>query len=233
MAQTLVEQKRPRGDRSRGNLSRLERDLKAYELHMMGCTVRGICDELKISSTQTAHSAINRGRDYCIERGINIEERKIEIDKLFKETLGHLAQTIRHQAENGCLEFFTDPEGNTSTKRRTGVDPRIAGELSRSLHRWSEFLGLMDRVPEVNQASTTLIQLSSPADGANFADRWGSDAVDVSPSANGDNHPAAEAGGQGAISPAVAGIAGYAGADLAQDLAQHPDSPTPSGRRAA
>jgi hypothetical protein len=28
----------------------------------------------------------------------------------------------------------------------------------------------------VNQANTTLIQLSAPGDGANFADRWGSDA---------------------------------------------------------
>ena len=177
MAQTVVTQKRPRGDKSTGNLSRLERDLKAYELHMMGITVRGVQEELAIKSTQTAHAAINRGRDYCIERGINVEERKIEIDKLFKETLGHLAQTIRHQTENGCQEFFTDPDGNVSTKRRPGVDPRIAGELSRSLHRWSEFLGLMERVPEQNVTSQTLIQLSSPADGASFSDRWGSGAA--------------------------------------------------------
>jgi hypothetical protein len=173
MAQTVVEQKRPRGDKSTGNLSRIERDLKAYELHMAGCTVRGVCDELGIKSTQTAFGAINRGRDYCIERGINIEERKIEIDKLFKETLGHLAQTIRHQSEKGVEEFFVDQDGRKSMKRRPGVDPRIAGELSRSLHRWSEFLGLMDRAPEVNQ-NTTLIQLAAPTDGANFADRWGS-----------------------------------------------------------
>ena len=149
MEQTVVIQKRPRGDKSTGNLSRLERDLKAYELHMMGITVRGVQEELAIKSTQTAHAAINRGRDYCIERGINVEERKIEIDKLFKETLGHLAQTVRNQSEHGCLEYFTDPQGNTSTKRKAGIDPRIAGELSRSLHRWSEFLGLMDRAPTV------------------------------------------------------------------------------------
>ena len=64
-------------------------------------------------------------------------------------------------------------------KRRPGVDPRIAGELSRSLHRWSEFLGLMDRAPEVNQATTTLIQLATPADGASFTDRWSEGAVTV------------------------------------------------------
>jgi len=178
MEQTLKKQTTPRGadkrDRGSNNLSRIERDLKAYELHMAGCTVRGVCDELGIKSTQTAFGAINRGRDYCIERGINIEERKIEIDKLFKETLGHLAQTIRHQSEKGVEEFFVDQDGRKSMKRRPGVDPRIAGELSRSLHRWSEFLGLMDRAPEQTVANTTLIQLAAPTDGANFADRWGS-----------------------------------------------------------
>ena len=153
MTQTLKEQTTPRGadKRARGpaTLTKLERDLKAYELHMIGCTVRGVCDELGIRSTQTAFNAINRGKRYAIERGIDVEERKIEIDKLFKETLGHLAQTVRNQSEHGCLEYFTDPQGNTSTKRKAGIDPRIAGELSRSLHRWSEFLGLMDRAPTV------------------------------------------------------------------------------------
>ena len=153
MIETKPKQKRPRGADKRnttsGNLSRIERDLKAYELHMIGCTVRGVCDELGISSVATAFRTINRGKRYAIERGIDVEERKIEIDKLFKETLGHLAQTVRNQSEHGCLEYFTDPQGNTSTKRKAGIDPRIAGELSRSLHRWSEFLGIMDRAPTV------------------------------------------------------------------------------------
>ena len=185
MIQTLKEQiapleqplrKRPRGadKRNQGNrnLSKIERDLKAYELHMIGCTVRGVCDELGIRSTQTAFNAINRGKQYCIDRGINVEERKIEIDVIFKETLGHLAQTIREQSIHGCLEYFTDAQGNTSTKRKAGIDPRIAGELSRSLHRWSEFLGIMDRAPEVNSNSTTLIQLAVPSDGASFNEKW-------------------------------------------------------------
>ena len=102
MGQTVKEQTTPRGADKRNrpvtDLSKIERDLKAYELHLAGVTVRGVCSELGIKSTQTAFNAINRGRDYCIERGINLEERKIEIDKLFKETLGHLAQTIRHQS---------------------------------------------------------------------------------------------------------------------------------------
>ena len=192
MEQTTKERKRPRGADKRnypnGNLSRIERDLKAYELHMIGCTVRGVCDELGIRSTQTAFNAINRGKQYAIDRGINIEERKVEIDKLFKETLGHLAQTVRNQSENGCLEYFTDPQGNTSTRRKAGIDPRIAGELSRSLHRWSEFLGIMDRAPEVNSNSTTLIQLAVPSDGASFSDKWSGkgetvEVADISPPA--------------------------------------------------
>ena len=183
MAQTLKEQTTPRGadKRTRGpaTLTKLERDLKAYELTLAGVTVRGVCEELGISSTQTAFNAINRGKEYCIERGINLEERKVEIDKLFKETLGHLAQTIRHQSEKGVEEFFVDQDGRKSMKRRPGVDPRIAGELSRSLNRWAEFCGLLERAPEVNQATTTLIQLATPADGASFTDRWSEGAVTV------------------------------------------------------
>ena len=172
MNQTVAATKRRGGVKTTGNLSRLERDIKAYELHMMGLSIRGVQEELAIKAIQTANDAIKRGKKYCIERGINVEERKIEIDVMFKETLGALAQTIREQSQNGCLEYFTDPQGNVSTKRKAGIDPRIAGELSRSLHRWSEFLGIMDRAQEVNSNSTTLIQLAVPSDGASFSDKW-------------------------------------------------------------
>ncbi|MEY4359805.1 MAG: hypothetical protein RLZZ631_1291 [Cyanobacteriota bacterium] len=188
MSQTFVEQKRPRGDKSTGTLARIERDLKAYELHLAGCTVRGVCEELGIRSTQTAFSAIDRGRQYCIERGIPTEERRIEIDKLFKQTLGALAQTIKHQTQHGCEEFFIDQDGRKSMKRRPGVDPRIAGELSRSLNRWAEFCGLLERAPEVNQASTTLIQLSAPTDGASFGSKWAGETVEISASDHGSDH---------------------------------------------
>lgn len=232
MAQTVVEQKRPRGDKSTGNLTRIERDLKAFQLHLAGCTVRGVCDELGIKSTQTAFSAIQRGREYAIERGIPTEERRLEIDQLFKETLGFLAQTARHQAEKGCEEFFVDQNGNRSMKRRPGVDPRIAGELSRSLNRWAEFCGLLERAPEVNQASTTLIQLQAPTDGASFADRWGSgNAIDVVPSAVGDTGlPAADAGPLAPSEPATAGQSAGDVVDVAQEVAQEPNQPRMVGR---
>jgi hypothetical protein len=99
-----------------------------------------------------------------------------------------LAQTIRHQSEHGCETFFVNEDGSKSMKRIKGVDPRIAGELSRSLHRWSEFLGLMDRAPEVNQASTTLIQLSAPADGASFGSKWAGETVEISASDHASDH---------------------------------------------
>ena len=163
--------------------AKIQRDIAIYKRHMMGLSVRAIQDEFAIKSTQTVHLAIQRGREYVIDRGINVEERRIEIDQLFNETLGLLIKTARHQSEKGVEEFFVDQNGNKSMKRRPGVDPRIAGELSRSLNRWAEFCGLLERAPEVNQ-STTLIQLATPADGASFTDRWGSgETVEISASA--------------------------------------------------
>ena len=191
MAQTLKEQTTPRGadKRARGpaTLTKLERDLKAYELTLAGVTVRGVCEELGISSTQTAFNAINRGKEYCIERGIPAEERKIEIDKLFKQTLGLLVKTAYDQDAHGQIETIHGPDG-TIIKTRKGVDPRIVGELSRSLNRWAEFCGLMDRAPEVNSNSTTLIQLAVPSDGASFSDKWSGkgetvEVADISPPA--------------------------------------------------
>ena len=160
--------------------AKIQRDIAIYKRHMMGLSIRAIQDEFAIKSTQTVHLAIQRGREYVIDRGINVEERRIEIDQLFNETLGLLIKTARHQSEKGVEEFFVDQNGNRSMKRRPGVDPRIAGELSRSLNRWAEFCGLLERAPEVNQATTTLIQLATPADGANFADRWSGQTVEVS-----------------------------------------------------
>jgi hypothetical protein len=158
--------------------AKIQRDIAIYKRHMMGLSIRAIQDEFVIKSTQTVHLAIQRGREYVIDRGIDVEERRIEIDQLFNETLGLLIKTARHQSEKGVEEFFIDQNGNKSMKRRPGVDPRIAGELSRSLNRWAEFCGLLERAPEVNQ-STTLIQLATPADGASFADRWSEGAVTV------------------------------------------------------
>jgi len=183
MEQTAKELKRPRGADKRntptGNLSRIERDLKAYELHMMGCTVRGVGQELGIKSSQTTFNAINRGRDYAITNGINVEERKIEIDRLFKVTLGALAEEIQVQRREGRVTLISRNDGSEEVRRIKGVDPRTAEAFARSADRWAQFLGLTDRAAEVSQANTTFVQLSAPADGANFSERWASQAVDT------------------------------------------------------
>lgn len=184
--QTHKEHRTPRGADTRNKLtntlSKVERDVRAYELTLQGCSVRGVCEELGIKSTQTAHNAIQRGKKIVIEKGIDVDERRIDIDRMFKSTLGMLVQTAQHQSINGCIETIHGPDG-TITKVRQGIDPRIAGELSRSLNRWAEFCGLLDRAPETNASSTTLIQLSAPADGASFGDKWSQQApIDVAAS---------------------------------------------------
>ena len=138
-------------------------------------------EELEIKSTQTAWSAIERGKKFAIEKGIDIEERRIDIDRMFKETLGLLVSTAKTQAFEGQIETVHGPMG-TIVKTKKGIDPRIAGELSRSLNRWAEFCGLLERAPELNQQST-VINLSAPTDGAAFADKWNStEAVNITPS---------------------------------------------------
>ena len=58
-----------------------------------------------------------------------------------------------------------------------GICPRTAGELSRSLNRWGQFLGLQDTPAEVTQH--TLIQLSAPSDGAAFGEKWSQQPVEI------------------------------------------------------
>ena len=174
----------PRGDKAPRNVARQERDLKAFELSLNGISVRGIMEELEIKSTQTAWAAIERGKKFAIERGIDVEQRRLDIDLMFKNTLGLLVKTAEQQAFEGQIETTHGPMG-TIVKTRRGIDPRIAGELSRSLNRWAEFCGLLDRAPEIH-AAATLVQLTAPADGASFADRWNKPAepaVDVTTTA--------------------------------------------------
>ena len=178
--QTVSKHPIPLSGKQTANKTRIERDLRAYELSLSGISVRGVCEEIGLKSTQSGWAAIERGKKFAIENGIDIEERRIEIDKLFKRTLGLLVQTAQTQSIEGCIETIHGPDG-TIIKTKKGIDPRIAGELSRSLNRWAEFCGLLDRAPEVNTASTTLINLSAPADGASFGDKWGGNAVDVTP----------------------------------------------------
>lgn len=171
MGQTVAKQRRSQ--------SLIDRDVKAYELHMNGLSIRAIGDDIGLKSSRSAWDAVNRGKKYVEENGINIERRTIEIDQLFKNTLGHLAGEIARQADEGRIVEIERNDGSKEVRRTRGIDPRTAEALARSADRWAQFLGITDRATEVNQQAT-VIQLSAPTDGAAFADKWNSsETVDV------------------------------------------------------
>ena len=165
-------------DRLRVSEARQQRDIAIYQAHMRGNSQREIQQEFGIKSCQTVHAAIIRGRELVKEHGIDIDERRIEIDVMFKNTLGHLAGEIQRQADEGRIVEIERNDGSKEVRRTRGIDPRTAEALARSADRWAQFLGITDRATEVNQTAT-VIQLSQPTDGANFADRWSGEAIDV------------------------------------------------------
>ena len=173
-------------DRPRVSEARDQRDIKIYESHMRGNSIRAIQDEFQIKSTKTVWSAVNRGKELVIDRGIDVEERRIEIDQLFANTLGMLAGEVARQCDEGRIQTIERSDGSKEIRRTKGVDPRTAEALARSADRWGQFLGLTDRANEVTQQATTLVQLTAPGDGAAFADRWSGagagETVDVSSS---------------------------------------------------
>ena len=174
MGQTVAKQRRSQ--------SLIDRDVKAYELHMNGLSIRAIGDDIGLKSSRSAWDAVNRGKKYVEENGINIERRTIEIDQLFKNTLGHLAGEIARQADEGRIVEIERNDGSKEVRRTRGIDPRTAEALARSADRWAQFLGITDRATEVNQQAT-VIQLSAPTDGAAFADKWNStETVNITPS---------------------------------------------------
>ncbi len=156
-----------------------ERDIEIYQSHMKGNSVRAVQELFEIKSTRTVHDAIKRGREIVKERGIDLDVRRIEIDVMFRNTLGHLAGEIQRQADEGRIVQISRNDGSTEVRRTKGIDPRTAEALARSADRWAQFLGETDRATEVN--APTVIQLAAPADGAAFANRWNSaePAVDV------------------------------------------------------
>lgn len=209
MAQAVSKQR----DRKRVSEARQERDIAIYQSHMRGNSQRAIQEEFSIKSCQTVHAAIQRGRELVKERGIDTEERRIEIDQLFANTLGMLAAEVSRQSAEGRIQTIERSDGTSEIRRTKGIDPRTAEALARSADRWAQFLGVTDRAAEVS-SSTTLIQLSAPTDGASFTDRWSQPAIEVEAS------PALEAGGQSVEIPAVAGNSEPCQPELAQNLEQ-------------
>ena len=179
MTETVKKQR----DRPRVSEAREERDLAIYKSHMRGNSIRAIQEEFQIKSTKTVWSAVNRGKDLVVERGIDIEERRIEIDQLFANTLGHLAGEVARQADEGRIQTIERSDGSKEIRRTKGIDPRTAEALARSADRWAQFLGVTDRAAEVN-AATTVINLAPPADALAFEQQWtgAGETVDVTPS---------------------------------------------------
>ena len=135
-------------------------------------SIRAICDQLGIKSTQTVWASVQRGKEYVIERGINLEERKIEIDQLFKRTLGALAEEIENQRRDGRVIQVVRNDGFREVKKISGVDPRTAEALARSADRWAQVLGVTERGVEQTNQAITMVQLAAPSDGASFSDKW-------------------------------------------------------------
>ena len=104
-----------------------------------------------------------------MERGIDLDVSRIEIHGMFRRTAGLLMETLEEQRQKGRQKFTIDQHGNKTIERVVGICPRTAGELSRSLNRWGQFLGLQDTPAEVTLH--TLIQLSAPSDGAAFGEK--------------------------------------------------------------
>ena len=182
MGQAVSKQTR---SRLRKSEVREQRDIAIYQSHMAGNSQRAIQEEFSIKSCQTVHAAIIRGRELVKERGIDTEERRIEIDQLFANTLGMLAGEVARQADEGRIMTIERSDGSKEIRRTKGIDPRTAEALARSADRWGQFLGLTERA-EVNQAATTFVQLAAPTDGASFSERWSQEqpkgqTVDVAP----------------------------------------------------
>ena len=129
---------------------------------MAGNSVRTIQNEFAIKSTQTVHLAIGRGKELVKERGIDLDDRRIEIDQLFNNTLGHLAGEIQRQADEGRIQTIERSDGSKEIRRTKGIDPRTAEALARSADRWAQFLGITDRW---SSGETVDVTPSGPASG--------------------------------------------------------------------
>lgn len=184
--QTDTEHRALPGKRKRSQ-KLIDRDLKAFELSLAGLSIRAIGEELGIKSTQTVWGSVQRGKEYVIEHGIDLEARKVEIDQLFKRTLSALAAEVEEQRREGRVIQVVRNDGFREVKKIKGVDPRTAEALARSADRWAQFLGVTDRGVEQTNQAITMVNLAAPSDGASFSDKWstapvekGGEVVDVS-----------------------------------------------------
>lgn len=156
------------------NPERIKQHLDAFALHLQGVSYRGIQDHFGWKSLSTAQNSVKRGEELAKKLNLDSEKIRLKIAAAFDYLADVTVQQVKEQVANGRITQIARDDGSKEVRKTAGVDPRMLGEAGRGLIRFAEFAGLMDRAPEVNQAATTLIQLSAPADGVSFADKWSS-----------------------------------------------------------
>ena len=170
------------------NPDRIQQHIDAFALHLQGVSYRGIQDHFGWKSLSTAQNSVMRGEQLAMDLGLDGERIRLKLANFFDELCDITLAQVKKQVDEGQVCLVADNQGNETITRRRGVDPRLLGEAGRGAIRFAEFCGLMDRAPEAATQQTTLIQLSSPADGGSFADRWGPQTVEISTSDHGSDH---------------------------------------------
>lgn len=183
------------------NPDRIQQHIEAFALHLQGVSYRGISQHFGWKAVSTAENSVKRGEQLAKDLGLDGERIRLKLANFFDELCDITLAQVKKQVEEGQVCLVADNQGNETITRRRGVDPRLLGEAGRGAIRFAQFAGLMDAAPEASTQQTTLIQLTAPADGASFADRWGSgETVDVSASA----HESAHVSGATPAEPAPA-----------------------------
>ncbi len=166
------------------NPDRIQQHIDAFALRLQGVSYRGIAEHFGWKAVCTAQNSVKRGEELAKDLGLDGERIRLKLANFFDELCDITLAQVKRQVEEGQVCLVADNQGNETITRRRGVDPRLLGEAGRGAIRFAEFCGLMDRAPEVNQASTTLIQLAAPADGASFGSKWAEGAVDMASAAD-------------------------------------------------
>ena len=169
------------------NPERIQQHLDAFALHLQGVSYRGIQDHFGWKSLSTAQNSVNRGNELAKKLNLDTEKIKLKLAAAFDELADISIAEVRRQVQDGRLMTVKGPQG-VELRHTAGPDPRLIGEAGRGLMRFAEFAGLTDRAPEVTSASTTLINLSAPADGASFGSKWSGETVDVASSDHVSDH---------------------------------------------
>ena len=160
------------------NPERVQQHLEAFGLHLQGVSYRGIQDHFGWKAVSTAQNSVRRGEELAKDLDLDKEKIRLKLAAFFDELLEVTLKQVKHQVAEGQITQVADNQGNTTVTKRHGADPRLLAEASRGAIRFAEFCGLLDRAPEVS-ASTTLINLQAPLDGASFTEQW-AQSVDVS-----------------------------------------------------